>query len=209
MPITFDFTNSDIVVTSPDTSLLVQDLVNAIRSAESSSVGITYAQIANASGKEQLASGVQVGITCQLLGTWGIKWWVGNYQASISGGNLVSVTGNPLKYVVGGPQVIVTESAAATIVSTSGGPLTTAQNNKLMGLPSAADTSAAVGAAEIATGWSRDRALRKITAMTASKTSGNSAGGGTVVIRTLDDTGVELSATVDSDGNRTSVTQGS
>ena len=66
-----------------------------------------------------------------------------------------------------------------------------------------------VGTVEVATGWSRDRIARKLAALAVSKTSGNTQAGGTIVFRTLDDSGNEFSATLDADGNRTAVTQGS
>lgn len=75
--------------------------------------------------------------------------------------------------------------------------------------PSEAQIKSWVLAAEIVPGWSMARAIRKITAMAAAKTSGNTTSGATtVVIRTLDDTADEMSATVDANGNRTAVTQG-
>jgi hypothetical protein len=70
------------------------------------------------------------------------------------------------------------------------------------------DVPAAVGAGEVATGWSRDRVLRKLGALAVAKTSGNAPIGGTVVFRNLGDTADEMSATVDANGNRTAVSQG-
>ena len=65
-----------------------------------------------------------------------------------------------------------------------------------------------VAAHEFAAGWSNDRGMRKLTALALGKTSGNNPAGGTVVIRNLDDTANEMSATVDANGNRTAVTVG-
>lgn len=87
--------------------------------------------------------------------------------------------------------------------------LTSEESTQLMALGTPEDNATAVGAGEIVTGWSRDRALRKITAMTIAKSSGNTPTGGTVVFRNLGDTADEMSATVDANGNRTAVTQGS
>jgi len=67
---------------------------------------------------------------------------------------------------------------------------------------------ALTGSGTVVTGWSRDRILRKLAALAISKTSGNSLTGGVVTIRTLDDTADEMSATLDTNGNRTAVTQG-
>lgn len=66
----------------------------------------------------------------------------------------------------------------------------------------------AVFAKLLATGWSFERAVRKVTAVACSKTAGNTPTGGTVTIRTLNDDADELSAVVDSNGNRTSVSAG-
>lgn len=76
-------------------------------------------------------------------------------------------------------------------------------------IPTAAAIATAVGDGTIATGWSRDRAMRKLASLAVAKTSGFTSGGGTTVsFRTLDDTGVEFSAVLDANGNRTAVTQG-
>ena len=122
MALQFNHATQRIAVTNPQTALTIQDLVNACRVEESSERGISNRRIISASGKETLGSGVQVGITATLLDGWQIEWWAGNYTATISGGNIVAESGDPVAYVVGGPQVEITLSAAATITSGSGGP---------------------------------------------------------------------------------------
>lgn len=126
MALSFDHGAKRIVVSSPQNSVTVQALLDAIRDEEASALGIANDQIANASGKELLDTGVQVGITLKLLGAWQLQWWAGNYTAKIGGGNLVAESGDPVAYVVGGPQVEITLSAAATIVQSGGGSAPTA-----------------------------------------------------------------------------------
>lgn len=122
MALSFNHGTKRIIVGSPQNTLDVQDLVNAIREEEESERGVSHDKICDASGKDLLDTGVSVGITLRLLSTWQIEWWAGNYTAKIGGGNLIAESGDPVAYVVGGPQVEITLSAAATIV---GGSLTT------------------------------------------------------------------------------------
>jgi hypothetical protein len=121
VPLTFDFAAKRIKVSSPQTAIDIQSLLNEIREAEATALGIANAPIGAASGKEALSTGVTVGITLRLLSTWQIEWWPGTYTATIGGGNLVSDTGDAVANVVGGPQVEITLSAAATITNGSGG----------------------------------------------------------------------------------------
>ena len=120
MAFVFDFTNNIIEITEPQTEVVIQDLINSIREAEASEEGIHYGQIATASGKEVLGEGVAVGITVKLLGNWQLHFWVGNYIAKVSGGNLVGGPGDdPIAYTEG-VQVLLLQSAAATIVTSDG-----------------------------------------------------------------------------------------
>jgi len=116
----FDWDNNLIEVQSPQNTLSIQDLINAIREAEASEIGMNYDIIATASGKEMLDSGVYVGITVNLV-NWQIKFWSGNYIAKIAGGNLVGgLGGDPVAYSAG-VQVLLVQSAASTVVVTSDG----------------------------------------------------------------------------------------
>lgn len=130
MSYVFDFPNSIINITSPQTEVNIQDLYTAIRAAESTVEGMMYAKIAEGSGKQDLGGGAMVGLTVKLLGSWQIKFWAGTYQASISGGNLVGDSGggnagNPIAYSAG-VQVVKNQSAAATVVESGGGSTLTA-----------------------------------------------------------------------------------
>lgn len=126
MAITFDQTNKLINITSPQDTLTCQDLINAIREEEASATGIQYPKIANASGKESLGAGVEVGMTVNLIDPWQVKFWEGNYIAKITGGNLVGgLGGDPVAYSAG-VQVLLVQSAASTIVTSDGAAFPTA-----------------------------------------------------------------------------------
>jgi hypothetical protein len=116
MSLTFDFVNSLIEVNSPQTDILLQDLINDIRTEEATELGITYPQIANASGKEALGTGVSVGITVELRDLWQLIFWAANYIATISGGNLVGGPGGDVIAYSPGVQVLLVLSASSTIV---------------------------------------------------------------------------------------------
>lgn len=121
MAYTIDFEDHRIRITNPQTDVVLQDLYNFCKESEASEAGITHTIVATASGKDVLGPGVQVGMTIKLLDDWQLEFWAGNYTATIGGGNIVAEVGDPVAYVVGGPQVEITLSAAATIVNTGGG----------------------------------------------------------------------------------------
>ena len=126
MAIEFDHEEHLINITSPQNTLSCQELINAIRTEEASATGIVYPQIATASGKEDLGSGVTVGMTINLISPWQVKFWSGNYIAKIAGGNLVGgISGDPVAYSAG-VQVLLVQSAASTIVTNDGSSVPTA-----------------------------------------------------------------------------------
>jgi len=118
--ITFNHATKRIGVSQADAQpLLVQTLINEIRSEEASERGICYDIIAAAAGKDDLGGGVMTGITVNLLSSWVIEFEPGPYQATITGGNVADALARI--YNTGAPQVLVLASASATIVSGSGG----------------------------------------------------------------------------------------
>jgi hypothetical protein len=148
--IEFDHTQHLINIMSPQNTLSCQDLLDAIRTEEASATGINYPQIASASGKEDLGSGVNVGMTVALIEPWQVKFWAGNYIAKVAGGNLVGgLGGDPIAYSAG-VQVLLVQSAASTIVTQStGSGLSAEEHDALMAVPTAPVNAAAV--------WSYER----------------------------------------------------
>lgn len=134
MPLEFNHSTQRILITSPTISVTMQELIDAIRAEEYSVRGIVFNKIADAVGKDNLSGGVQVGITVSLLENWQLEPFPGNYTLTIGGGNLVqSTSGDPVAFVIGGPQVEITQSAASTIVEVnSGSGLNPDQDNRLL-----------------------------------------------------------------------------
>lgn len=134
MAFTFDFYNQIIDVLSPQTDITVQELVDSIRGAEYSVIGMAFPKIADATGKDSLGGGVTTGITLTLMPNWQLRFWSGTYVANITGGNLVGgLSGQPVAFTAG-VQVKLLQSAASTIVVSGGSALTGEEHTKLMGL---------------------------------------------------------------------------
>jgi hypothetical protein len=121
MAIVFNYYTQIIDITSPQTTLDIQILLNAIRAAEYDTLGMAYPQIAEASGKSDLGGGVITGITIFLFPNWQIRFWEGSYTATITGGNLIGgLNGQPIAYTPG-VQIIIVQSASSTLVFGTGG----------------------------------------------------------------------------------------
>lgn len=139
MALTFDHATKLVGVPQADAApLLIQTLINAIRDEEASERGITYDQIADATGKNDLGGGVQTGITVALRSSWKLNFAAGGYQATISGGNLADALSRVDN--TGSPQVLVQSSAAATLVIGDGGAAPTAAQNAAAVLAAAQTT---------------------------------------------------------------------
>lgn len=130
-PFTFNFTTQKILVDQNVVNVDCGDLYNIIKLAQSSNEGILYEQIAEGSGLNNLGSGVQVGITVKLLGSWQLQFPTGNYVATIAGGNFIGgPDGDPVAYSEG-VQTLIIQSAASTVVTTGGSALTPEESAKL------------------------------------------------------------------------------
>lgn len=128
MALSFNHATKRIGVPQVDAQpLLIQDLINAIRTEEASERGIVYPQIADAAGKDSLGGAVAVGITVSLRSTWALEFESGAYQATVAGGNLSDALDRVVN--TGNPQVLFLASAAATLVSGGGGSAPTASQN--------------------------------------------------------------------------------
>lgn len=115
----FDKVNRIIEVAAPTTEITVQELINAIRDWEDELLNFDTPKIADASGKEDLGGGLQVGITLKLF-NWKLKFearsgpvWV---DCSVSGGNLVAVdgSGDPMNPMAPAPYVMIDREKAVS-----------------------------------------------------------------------------------------------
>jgi hypothetical protein len=134
MTISIDYTDFSVHVDSPQVDVVIQDLLNDIRTAEATEQGITHMIICDGTGKASLGGGVEVGITLKLIDPWQLEFYAGDYRATISGGNLVTdrADGNVIKWIVNGPQIEILRAASATIATVStGSGLSTEEHNKL------------------------------------------------------------------------------
>ena len=105
------------------TSVTIQELVNAIRDYEDELSFLDYGHIANATGKQSLGGGAQVGITLELINDWRIQFETPGAPPTITvyvrGGNLVatnSYSNNPIKpsdYIT----AIIAQSSSPTIIT--------------------------------------------------------------------------------------------
>jgi len=128
----YDFINQIIDIPYGISSVVLQDLIDDIRSVEATVEGIGYGSIATATGKESLGNNVQVGITVNLLDSWQIRFASGSYIARVTGGNLVGgYQGDPIAYSAG-VQVLLVQSAASTVVNVGGSSLTSEEHAQLM-----------------------------------------------------------------------------
>ncbi|CAN5351097.1 hypothetical protein BH10PAT1_BH10PAT1_1080 [soil metagenome] len=121
-PLVFDFYNSIIEVSSPDTSLDMQYLIDQIRDTEDElNPGLAFGQIASASGKDALGGGIYTAITVRLLDNWRIRFEArsgpGTEQMTVGGGNLVGGPGGNPYAPSAFTQVIALSSAAGTIAT--------------------------------------------------------------------------------------------
>ncbi|MHA2264410.1 MAG: hypothetical protein ACXAEN_18610 [Candidatus Thorarchaeota archaeon] len=94
MSIEFDRTNRLVLITSGQTSVTVQNLVNSVRDYEDNPANMDLQQIVNATGKQVLGGGAQVGITAELINDWRIAFsgWQGPSEEPVfvTGGNTVA-----------------------------------------------------------------------------------------------------------------------
>ena len=114
----FDKVNRVITVKAPDTEVTIQQLINTIRDWEDELVNTEVPKVADASGKDDLGGGLQVGITLKLL-NWKVKFEDRsgpNYiDCGVSGGNLVAVDANNQSMNPIAPAAYVTVTVAKAV----------------------------------------------------------------------------------------------
>ncbi|MHA2046921.1 MAG: hypothetical protein ACW99G_19190 [Candidatus Thorarchaeota archaeon] len=121
MAITFDRINKLIVVGSPTTTVTVQELLNEIRDFEDELDNMDLAQIAFASGKDDLGGGDSVGITLNIKDDWRVQFEARNGPeftlCTIRGGNTLAeniYSNSPVKSSAF-TAVVIAQSSSPTI----------------------------------------------------------------------------------------------
>ena len=119
MAIQFNKIDKLIEITSPQASVSIQDIVNAVRDWEDELVNLDVEPIISASGKQSLGGGISVGITLELINDWRIEFAAragpDYVSCLVSGGNLVATNiygNNPIK-ASAYTQITIAQSASA------------------------------------------------------------------------------------------------
>ena len=111
-----------IEITSPTTTVTIQELVNTIRDWEDELENLSYEQVIDAVGKADLGSSVYTAITMTLSSTWQIHYWNGVTLGIIKDGNLVGgIGGEPIKPTGGPDTILVINQVGGTIAVTASG----------------------------------------------------------------------------------------
>ena len=120
-----------VEITSPTTTVTVQELVNAIRDWEDELANMSYSRVIDAVGKADLGGSVYTAITLTLSSTWQIQFWNGVTVGYIKDGTVVGgVGGYPVKPTGGNDTIIVNNQVGGTI-SLSGGSAPTAEQIRI------------------------------------------------------------------------------
>jgi hypothetical protein len=192
-PFTFDYQARLVVVDAGVQSVSVPALYAAIKAARMSPEGMLHDRIGAGSGLVDLGGGAMVGLTVKLDAPWQLRFAPGNYSATVTGGNLVGGLGDsPVAYAAG-VQVLLQQSTAATVVSSTGATP-----------PTAAETAAAVWSRLVEGGLSAEEILRVLLAPLAGKSTGT--GTSSEAFLSQDGSTERVRATFDAQGNRVSVT---
>lgn len=110
-----------ISITTPTTTVTIQELVNAIRDWEDELPNMTYNKVIDAVGKADLGGGVQTGIVITLSDLWQVQFWGASGYTVVKGGTLVGGVGSkPVKATgTAGDITIQIQPTDATIVAGS------------------------------------------------------------------------------------------
>lgn len=128
MPITFDETGTPklINITSPTTTITVQQLHDACRAWEHDPINLDEAKIIDSSGKKDMGGGVISGIIMSLSTLWRIKFWSGVGVGIIKDGTVVPTSGyngTPIE-PTGGNDTIVLNNQIGGVISVVGSGVT-------------------------------------------------------------------------------------
>jgi len=152
--LTFLFVDQIISCQNTISVLTAQELIDAIRTVEDSTVGFNYPKIANAAGKDALTGSIAIGITLTLLEGWTIYSQKSSGFFTIQDGNIIRHDATTPFYPNGAityQQILIQGGVITTVAGGSG--LSSEESAKLLSLPSASDTASSVWTSPTATSW--------------------------------------------------------
>lgn len=124
MPITLNPHEKLVHITSPTTTVTIQELVNTIRDWEDELENLSFIKVIDAVGKADLGSSVYTAITMTLSSTWQIQFWNGVTVGIVKDGNIVGgVGGTPLK-PTGGPDTLIINNQVGGVITVTGSGVT-------------------------------------------------------------------------------------
>ena len=136
MPILVDFYSEVVYITSPTTTVTVQELIDAIREAEDTPEGIAFGGLvatlgdayADAEGKVEVSTGVYSGIIMTLHDDWYIEFWDGVVLGTVKDGNVAGgLSDRPVRCAVGSSDTALQLGAVATTIVGGGAGATPAE----------------------------------------------------------------------------------
>ena len=131
MGIDINFYDEIIYITSPTTTVTIQELVNAIRVAEDSEIGMNFEGVIDTEGKANLGGGAVTSIILTLNSNWYIEFWNGVSLGIVKDGNVVGgKDGKPIRASISSADTVLQLGAVgATIIP---GTLTSQEHDALL-----------------------------------------------------------------------------
>jgi hypothetical protein len=138
----FYWVDQEIWASNTISTLTAQELIDAIRTVEDSTIGITNTKIADAAGKDSLGGDIYIGITLTLLENWVIYSEKTSGFFTIRDGNIIrhdATTPFKSNTSITYQQVLI--QGGVITQTNAGSGLSTEEHNQLMGLSTATATA--------------------------------------------------------------------
>jgi hypothetical protein len=146
MPIQVDYYDKVVYITSPTTTVTVQELVDAIRAAEDTPEGMAFGgsvatlvdAVSDAEGKASVGGGFISGIVMTLKSDWYIEFWDGVTLGTVSGGNVTGgLDDRPVRCAVGSSDTALQLGAVGGVIAETGvSGLTSEESTELFSIKS-------------------------------------------------------------------------
>jgi len=129
MPIQVNYYDKVVYITSPTTTVTIQELVDAIRAAEDTPEGMAFGgtvatlqdAVLDAEGKASVGGGFLAGIVMTLKSDWYIEFWDGVVLGTISGGNITGgLDDRPVRCAVGSSDTALQLGAVGGVIAETG-----------------------------------------------------------------------------------------